>query len=145
VQHVQVAIDALDIARARPFWCAVLGYPFADEAVLRDAHREGQTFWFQQMDSPKVGRNRFHIVIYLMPIRCRPESTPRSRPAARGVSDAHAPLRWTFADPEGSRPGGLGVGNRNDPTATPAEPAAWSSRIPGPVSCPPGGRSRGLP
>ena len=29
VQHVQVAIDALDIAKARPFWHSVLGYAAA--------------------------------------------------------------------------------------------------------------------
>ena len=38
VQHVQVAIDALDIARVRPFWHAVLGYAAAgEEDLLRRA------------------------------------------------------------------------------------------------------------
>ncbi len=52
VQHVQVAIDALDIARVRPFWQAVLGYAAAGDEDLLDAHRQGPTFWFQQMESP---------------------------------------------------------------------------------------------
>jgi Glyoxalase-like domain len=65
VQHVQVAIDAMDIARVRPFWHAVLGYAVAGEEDLLEVHRQLPTFWFQQMDSPRTGRNRFHIDIYV--------------------------------------------------------------------------------
>jgi len=61
VQHVQVAIDAMDIAKVRPFWQAVLGYAVVGDEDLLDAHRQGPTFWFQQMESPRSGRNRFHI------------------------------------------------------------------------------------
>jgi len=64
-QHVQVAVDALDIGVVRAFWGAVLGYPARGDAVLLDAYRQGPTFWFQQMDAARIGRNRFHIDIYL--------------------------------------------------------------------------------
>ncbi|MGH3256065.1 MAG: VOC family protein [Streptosporangiaceae bacterium] len=102
VQHVQVAIDALNIATVLPFWHAVLGYAAVGDAALRDAHREGPTFWFQQMESLRTGRNRFHIDIYI------PQDTVQARIDAalaaggRIVSDAHAPGWWTLADPEGN-------------------------------------------
>jgi 4a-hydroxytetrahydrobiopterin dehydratase len=83
VQHVQVAIDAQNIAKVRPFWHAVLGYAVVGDEDLLDAHRQGPTFWFQHMESARTGRNRFHIDIYV-------------------VSDAHAPGWWTLADPEGN-------------------------------------------
>ena len=35
VQHVQVAIDALDIAKARPFWHSVLGSPQPATRMLK--------------------------------------------------------------------------------------------------------------
>src|SRR4051812_10807140 len=52
VQHVQVALDVLDIATAQRFWRAVLGYrELGDEDVV-DPLRRGPTFWLQQLDSP---------------------------------------------------------------------------------------------
>ncbi len=102
VQHVQVAIDALDIARVRPFWHAVLGYGEADEAGLLDAHRQGPTFWFQQMDEPRTGRGRFHIDIYVPHDQVRARIDAALAAGGRIVSDAHAPGWWTLADPEGN-------------------------------------------
>jgi 4a-hydroxytetrahydrobiopterin dehydratase len=102
VQHVQVAIDALDIARVRPFWHAVLGYAIAGEKVLRDAHRQGPTFWFQQMQSPRTGRNRFHIDVYLPHDQVQARIDAALAAGGRIVSDAHAPGWWTLADPEGN-------------------------------------------
>lgn len=102
VQHVQVAIDALDIDAVRPFWHAVLGYPVAGEEVLLDAHRQGPTFWFQQTQSPRTGRNRFHIDIYLPHDQVQARIDAALAAGGRIVSDAHAPGWWTLADPEGN-------------------------------------------
>ena len=102
VQHVQVAIDALDIAAVQPFWQAVLGYASPGDAVLLDAHRQGPTFWFQQMDSPRTGRNRFHIDIYLPHDQVQARIDAALAAGGRIVSDAHAPGWWTLADPEGN-------------------------------------------
>jgi 4a-hydroxytetrahydrobiopterin dehydratase len=102
VQHVQVAIDALDIARVRPFWHAVLGYAVYGDAALADAHRQGPTFWFQQMESPRTGRNRFHIDIYLPHDQVQARIDAALVAGGRIVSDAHAPGWWTLADPEGN-------------------------------------------
>ncbi|HEU0239974.1 MAG TPA: VOC family protein [Micromonosporaceae bacterium] len=102
VQHVQIAIDALVIAEVRPFWQAVLGCePDGDAAVL-DPLRRGPSVWFQQMDAARPQRNRIHIDLYVP--RDQGEARVAAALAAGGhiVSDAHAPLWWTLADPEGN-------------------------------------------
>lgn len=102
VVHVQVAIDALDIAKVRPFWRAVLGYDEVDNADLLDPHRSQPSFWFQQMDAERPQRNRIHIDVYVP--RDQAEARLAAALAAGGhvVSDAHAPEWWTLADPEGN-------------------------------------------
>jgi len=102
VQHVQVAIDALDIARVRPFWHAVLGYAEVGDHDLLDAHRRGPSFWFQQMGAERPQRNRIHIDIYVP--RDQVEARIAAALAAGGsiVSDENAPEWWTLADPEGN-------------------------------------------
>jgi 4a-hydroxytetrahydrobiopterin dehydratase len=102
VQHVQVAIDALDVARVRPFWHAVLGYDEVGDDDLLDAHRGGPSFWFQQMEAERPQRNRIHIDIYVP--RDQVETRIAAAIAAGGsiVSDENAPGWWTLADPEGN-------------------------------------------
>jgi 4a-hydroxytetrahydrobiopterin dehydratase len=102
VQHLQVAIDALDIANVRPFWQAVLGYAVAGDEDLFDEHRQGPTFWFQQMESPRTGRNRFHIDIYVPHDQVQARIDDALAAGGRIVNDAHAPDWWTLADPEGN-------------------------------------------
>jgi 4a-hydroxytetrahydrobiopterin dehydratase len=102
VQHVQVAIDALDIAKVRPFWHAVLGYANVGDEDLLDAHRQGPSFWFQQMKSPRTGRNRFHIDIYVPHDQAQARIDAALAAGGTIVSDAHAPGWWTLADPEGN-------------------------------------------
>jgi 4a-hydroxytetrahydrobiopterin dehydratase len=101
VQHVQIAIDALDIPTVRPFWYAVLGYRQVGDEDLVDDLRRGPTIWFQQMDAPRPQRNRMHIDIYV------PRDQVQARVAAglaaggRLVRD-RGPDWWTLADPEGN-------------------------------------------
>ena len=102
LQHVQVALDALDIAKVRPFWQAVLGYALAGDEDLLDVHRQGPTFWFQQMESPRTERNRFHIDIYVPHDEVQGRIDAALAVGGRIVSDAHAPEWWTLADPEGN-------------------------------------------
>ena len=102
VQHVQIAIDTLDIARVRPFWHAVLGYPEVDDADLLDAHRGGPPVWFQQMDAERPQRNRIHIDIYVPSDLVGARITAALAAGGTIVSEAHAPLWWTLADPEGN-------------------------------------------
>ncbi len=107
VQMLELAIDAMDIAAIRPFWKAVLGY--GDEPG-RDGPRDaivdpaGQlpAIWFQQMDAPRLQRNRIHFDITV----AHDEAEPRVRAAldAGGtmVSDAAARAFWVLADAEGN-------------------------------------------
>ncbi|MFF2223287.1 VOC family protein [Streptomyces globisporus] len=107
VQFLEIAIDALDSARIRPFWKAVLGY--ADEAgaegaedPLVDPVGQGPAVWFQQMDRARPQRNRIHFDI------CVPhDEAPRRIEAAlaaggRLVSATRAPAFWVLADMEGN-------------------------------------------
>jgi 4a-hydroxytetrahydrobiopterin dehydratase len=102
VQHVQIAIDALDIAKVRPFWHAVLGYPQVGDADLLDAYRRGPSVWFQQMDAERPQRNRFHVDIYVPPDQVQARIAAALAAGGSIVSDAHAPGWWTLADPEGN-------------------------------------------
>jgi 4a-hydroxytetrahydrobiopterin dehydratase len=106
---VEVAIDAMDIDAVRPFWKAVLGYdddaPSATDGQVKalvDPHRVGPAFWFQQMDAPRLQRNRIHIDVAV------PHDVADARVAAaisaggHLVSDRRARAFWILADPEGN-------------------------------------------
>jgi 4a-hydroxytetrahydrobiopterin dehydratase len=107
-QACEVAIDALDIDGARPFWEAVLGYvpaPAEDSAqvvAIVDPARIGPAFWFQQMDAPRPQRNRIHIDVIV------PHDVAEQRIAdalAAGgtlVTAEWAKAFWVLADPEGN-------------------------------------------
>ena len=107
VQALEIAIDALDIAAARPFWKAVLAYTdepghTGPEDPLVDPDGQGPAIWFQQMDAPRPQRNRIHLDVSV------PHDEAQARIqvtlAAGGVlvNDAEAPAFWVLADPEGN-------------------------------------------
>lgn len=102
VQHVQVAIDTLAPADIRPFWRAVLGFAEVGDTDLLDPHRRGPSFWFQQMDTPRPQRDRFHIDIYLPYDQVEARIAAGLAAGGHLVSDAHAPQWWTLADAEGN-------------------------------------------
>jgi 4a-hydroxytetrahydrobiopterin dehydratase len=104
--YVEVGIDALDRDAVLPFWRAALGYVerATDTATeLHDPNGTGPVVWFQTMESPRTGRNRVHLDVYLPG-----EETCRERVAAaiaaggRLVTDEFAPDWWVLADPEGN-------------------------------------------
>ncbi len=102
VTSLEIAIDALDIPRVKPFWEAVLGYkPHWDDDCV-DPYGRGPAFWFQQMDAPRPQRNRIHIDVTV------PHDVAEQRIAAALaaggtlVSDKAAPAFWVLADPEGN-------------------------------------------
>lgn len=102
VQGYNLTIDALDTAKVRPFWAALLGYTEIGDDDLIDPHWRGPMFWFQPMDVPRPERNRIHVDLSL------PHDVAERRIAAAVaaggtiVSDEHAPSWWTLADPEGN-------------------------------------------
>lgn len=107
VQALEIAIDAIDIPRIRPFWKAVMAYgdePGGDgptDAIV-DPARQGPSIWFQQMDAPRPQRNRIHFDIVVAH-----DEADRRRAAALAaggtlVSDAEARAFWILADAEGN-------------------------------------------
>jgi 4a-hydroxytetrahydrobiopterin dehydratase len=103
VQHVQVAIDARDIASVRPFWRAVLGFAEVDDADLADVNRRGPSFWFQHTDDEtRTQRGRIHIDVYVPYDQVQQRIADALTVGGRIVNDTHAPDWWTLADPEGN-------------------------------------------
>jgi 4a-hydroxytetrahydrobiopterin dehydratase len=107
VQLMEIAIDALDIPRIRPFWKAVLGY--ADEPgrtgpedALVDPYGEGPAIWFQQMDAPRPQRNRLHFDVSVPHDKAHRRIEATIAAGGKLLSDAEAPAFWVLADPEGN-------------------------------------------
>jgi 4a-hydroxytetrahydrobiopterin dehydratase len=107
VQTLEVAVDALDIPRIRPFWAAVLG--LTDEVAaagpadwLVDPAGRLPTLWFQQMDAPRPQRNRIHFDITVP----HDEADARVRAAldagGRLLDMSRPRAFWVLADPEGN-------------------------------------------
>jgi 4a-hydroxytetrahydrobiopterin dehydratase len=107
LQGLEIAIDAMDIGKVRPFWQAVTGYigevgPSDLTAGLIDPMGRGPAIWFQQMDEPRPQRNRIHIDVDVP--HDEGEARVRAAIAAGGtlLSDVRAPAFWVLADPEGN-------------------------------------------
>jgi 4a-hydroxytetrahydrobiopterin dehydratase len=103
VQVVEIAIDALEAARIRPFWMAVLGYadvPGGD--ALADPLGQGPTIWFQQMDAPRPQRNRIHLDVAVPHDEAHQRIQATIAAGGTLVYDAEAPAFWVLADPEGN-------------------------------------------
>lgn len=102
VTQLEIAIDALDIPSVKPFWEAVLGYKPHLDNDSEDPYGRAPAFWFQQMDAPRLQRNRIHIDVTV------PHDVAQQRIAAAIaaggtlVSDDEAPAFWILADPEGN-------------------------------------------
>lgn len=101
VQDVDFTIDALVRSDVMPFWRAVLGYDQVDDEDLLDPNLRWPSIWFQEMDSPRLQRNRIHVDVWVP--HDQAEARVAAALAAGGhlVSD-HAPAWWTLADAEGN-------------------------------------------
>jgi 4a-hydroxytetrahydrobiopterin dehydratase len=102
VRTIQVSIDALASAEVMPFWRAVLGYEPAGEEDLVDPHTGGPALWFQDMDAPRLQRNRIHLDLCLAPELVEARVAAGVAAGGRIVFDKGAPMWWTLADPEGN-------------------------------------------
>jgi 4a-hydroxytetrahydrobiopterin dehydratase len=107
VQAVEIAIDALEIPKIRPFWKAVMGYVdeigrTGPEDAIVDPHGQSPAIWFQQMDAPRPQRNRIHFDISVP--HDEAEGRIAAALAAGGTlaSDKAAPAFWVLADAEGN-------------------------------------------
>ncbi len=102
VQEVNLTIDALSRPEIMPFWRAVLGYDQVGDEDLVDRHRHGPTIWYQDMDAPRPGRNRIHVDVSVAHDQAEARIAAAIAAGGRLVSDEHAPMWWTLADPEGN-------------------------------------------
>jgi 4a-hydroxytetrahydrobiopterin dehydratase len=105
-QIVEFAIDALDIARIRPFWKAVMAYvdqPGAGPTGgLVDPAGQGPSIWFQQMDAPRPQRNRIHFDVDVAHDEVDQRLAAALAAGGRLVSDARARAFWVLSDAEGN-------------------------------------------
>ena len=119
-QTIEIAIDALDIARVRPFWQAVTGY--VDEPqpadlppdALVDPLGRGPAIWFQQMDEPRgrggqersdpgnVIRNNIHLDVDVPPEHAQARIDAALAAGGTLLDAGAAPSFWVLADPEGN-------------------------------------------
>ena len=107
VQMLEIGIDAMEIAKIRPFWKAVLAY--ADEPgrsgpedALVDPLGQGPAVWFQQMDAPRPQRNRIHFDVSVPHDEAHRRIEATVAAGGKVLSDAEAPAFWVLADPEGN-------------------------------------------
>jgi 4a-hydroxytetrahydrobiopterin dehydratase len=107
VQVVEIAIDATDIAKIRPFWKAIMGY--TDEAghhgpqdALVDPFGQSPSIWFQQMDEPRPQRNRIHFDVSVPHDHAQARIEATIAAGGTLTYDAEAPAFWVLADPEGN-------------------------------------------
>lgn len=101
-QVPEIAIDTIDASVIKPFWLAVLGYADTPFDAIVDPLRIGPPMWFQRMDEPRTGRNRFHLDVSV------PHDVAEERVAAALaaggtlVTDEHARSWWVLADADGN-------------------------------------------
>lgn len=100
-QAVEVAVDTLDADRIRPFWAAVLGYRDVD-GVLVDPLRLGPPMWFQTMEEPRPGRDRFHIDVSVPHDAAAARIEAALAAGGRMVTDRFARSWWVLADADGN-------------------------------------------
>jgi len=106
VQAIEIGVDALDIPAVRPFWKAVLDYvgetDDSEEDALVDPLGQGPAVWFQQMDTPRLQRNRLHLDVSVPHDEAPARIEAALAAGGKMLSDASAPAFWVMADPEGN-------------------------------------------
>ena len=100
-QALEVAIDTMDAERIRPFWAAVLGY-VDDVGGLVDPARHGPALWFQQLDEPRPGRDRFHIDVSVPHDEAEDRIAAALAAGGTLVTDRFARAWWVLADADGN-------------------------------------------
>jgi 4a-hydroxytetrahydrobiopterin dehydratase len=106
-QSLTIIPGAVDRATIMPFWQALLGYeprPDSPEEDLRDPHRRGPFFWFENMDAPRAdGDGNVHLVVTLPHDQRQARMDAALAAGGRVLNDAEAPDFWLLADPAGNQ------------------------------------------
>jgi 4a-hydroxytetrahydrobiopterin dehydratase len=101
-QALEIALDTIDAGRIRPFWKAVMGYREAADGSLHDPLRIGPPIWFQQMDSPRRERGRFHLDVTVAHDEADARVAAAIAAGGRLVNDGFARAFWVLADADGN-------------------------------------------
>lgn len=100
----EIAIDANDPARLRPFWITALNYvehTTPEGAVdLADPEGRGPTIWFQQVPETKTAKNRVHLDIKVS--RSQRDTLAEKLITVGGTVIRTFPGFTVLADPEGN-------------------------------------------
>jgi len=100
-QSVEIAIDTMDADRIRPFWAAALGYRERDGDLV-DPLRIRPLLWFQQMDEPRLDRDRFHLDLSVPHDQAEQRVADVIAAGGRLVTDEFAKSWWVLADADGN-------------------------------------------
>lgn len=101
-QQVTLTVDSLDRRAVQPFWLAALDYVRRDDQHLCDPRGEGPVIYFQPLDRPRPQRNRVHVDVWMDRAACTSRVAAALAAGGKVVSEAHTPLWWVLADPEGN-------------------------------------------
>lgn len=101
---VEIALDGMDLASLSPFWAAVLGYAVSDSDSddLVDPGGRSPAMWFQQMETARTERGRFHLDVNVAHDVATERVAAALAAGGRLVTDEHAPSWWVLADAEGN-------------------------------------------
>ncbi|MAT04376.1 MAG: pterin-4-alpha-carbinolamine dehydratase [Acidimicrobiaceae bacterium] len=102
VWDLELALDTMDADRIRPFWRAILGYDADAQGNLVDPQRRGPALWFQQMDEPRTGRNRFHLDVTVAHDVAEQRVADAIAAGGTLLSNARARAFWVLADADGN-------------------------------------------
>jgi 4a-hydroxytetrahydrobiopterin dehydratase len=100
-QSLEIAIDTMDADRIRPFWAAALGYRERDGDLV-DPLRIRPLIWFQQMDEPRLDRDRFHLDVSVPHDQAEQRVAEVIAAGGRLVTDEFAKSWWVLADADGN-------------------------------------------
>ena len=101
VQHVQLAIDAVDTSAVLDFWRAALDYVQVGPDDLVERNLSGPPMWFQQK-AHVAPRNRIHVDVSLPHDQAQARVDAILAAGGRMLGDRHAPAWWSLVDPEGN-------------------------------------------
>lgn len=97
----EIGIDTTDMDRIRPFWAAVLGYRERGGRLV-DPMGVGPAVWFQQMDEPRLVRNRIHVDVNVPHDIAEQRVADAIAAGGRMVTDEFARSWWVLSDADGN-------------------------------------------
>ncbi|GAA1875842.1 VOC family protein [Lapillicoccus jejuensis] len=103
---LELALDAVDASRVRPFWAALLDAEVVEasgELQLQEATGRIPTVWFQPTDPHATPRQRWHLDLRIAPEVVQDRIAAAVAAGGTVVDDGRAPAFWVLADPEGNR------------------------------------------